>query len=156
MGDIETSLERFRNFLAAQGLRLTDQREAIALAFFSSDKHLSLIDILERSRQHREGIGYATVYRTMRLLADGGLADEHHFGEDQTRYEVHREDEHHDHLICVDCGRIVEFEEPLIEQVQTQVATRHGFTVLSHKHEIYGRCTPSCPPERLAQGAPRD
>jgi Fur family ferric uptake transcriptional regulator len=144
MNKVEASLERFRTFLAAQGLRLTDQREAIAQAFFSSDKHLSLVDILDMSRKQRSSIGYATVYRTMRLLADGGFADEHHFGEDHTRYEVHNDEEHHDHLICVRCGRIVEFEEPMIEEIQERVAAQHGFQVISHRHEIYVRCQPTC------------
>ncbi|HMV67973.1 MAG TPA: Fur family transcriptional regulator [Myxococcota bacterium] len=147
MSDVEASLERFRAYLASQGLRLTDQREAIAQVFFGSTQHLSLPDILDLARANRSGIGYATVYRTMRLLAEGGFADEHNFGENHTRYEVRDDDAHHDHLICVACGRIVEFEEPLVEEIQERVAARHGFTVVSHRHEIYGRCVPSCPAE---------
>jgi Fur family ferric uptake transcriptional regulator len=80
----------------------------------------------------------------MRLLADAGFAVEHKFGENHTRYEVVEEGEHHDHLICVDCGHIVEFEEPEIESIQSRVASDLGFAVISHKHEVYVRCVGPC------------
>jgi Fur family ferric uptake transcriptional regulator len=80
----------------------------------------------------------------MRLLVEAGLAVEHKFGENQTRYEPKLDDEHHDHLICVRCGRIVEFEDEAIEAFQTELASRHGLRILRHKHEIYGECVPSC------------
>lgn len=137
---VEANMEKFRAYLASQGLRLTDQREAITRVFFCSDKHMSLIEILELAQARRKGIGYATVYRTMRLLADAGFADEHRFGEDQTRYEVKHEEGHHDHLICVECGMIVEFEDDTIEKIQEQIALDHGFQVVSHRHEVYVKC----------------
>ncbi len=137
-------MEQFRVYLEANGLRLTAQRRAIAESFFEGDKHVSLTEILDVARERRSGIGYATVYRTMRLLAEGGFAEEHRFGENQTRYEPALDDEHHDHLICVDCGKIVEFENPEIERLQDLDARSRGFEVVSHKHEVYVRCIEDC------------
>jgi Fur family ferric uptake transcriptional regulator len=124
-------------------MKLTKQRAAIADVFFSGERHLSLTDILELARARHRGIGYATVYRTMRLMCAAGLADEHRFGEGETQYEACREGEHHDHIICVSCGSIVEFESPEIERLQDAVAKAHRFQVTSHRHEIYGVCA-SC------------
>lgn len=133
-------LERFREFLAETGLKYTKQRRAIAEVFYASGEHLSLTDLLTRSREHEPSIGYATVYRTMKLLADGGLATEHQFADGHARYEPAHEGEHHDHLICADCGRILEFEDDAIEQIQDRIAAQHGMRVTSHRHEIYAAC----------------
>lgn len=139
-------IDRFKEFLTEQGLRLTRQREAIAEVFFGSDAHLSLLDLLELARQRHAGVGYATVYRTMKLLAESGLATEHKFAEGNVRYESSVEGEHHDHLICVTCGRIVEYEDERIERLQEELASQYGFRVVSHRHEIYAECTtPNCP-----------
>ncbi len=83
-------------------------------------------------------IGYTTVYRTMKLLCDAGLANERHFDDGITRYEI--EHEHHDHLVCVKCGRIIEFECAMIEATQDEIAERYHFRVLRHRHELYGHC----------------
>ena len=88
-------------------------------------------------------IGYATVYRTLKLLKECGLAYERHFGDGVSRYEVAWDDEHHDHLICIDCGKIVEFEDEGIEKLQHDVAAKHGFTLVRHRLELYGMC-PDC------------
>lgn len=137
-------MERFRAYLADQGLKFTSQRRAIAEVFFGSDQHLSLTDLLTMARMRQSSIGYATVYRTMKLMSESGLASEHKFAEGQeARYEPAVEGEHHDHLICVKCQRITEFEDEAIEARQALIAERHGFEVTSHRHEIYGIC-PRC------------
>ena len=139
-------LDRFKEFLTAQGLRYTKQRQAIAEVFFGSDAHLSLLELLELARQRHASVGYATVYRTMKILAESGLATEHKFAEGSARYEPSLDGEHHDHLICINCGRIVEYEDEQIERLQEELARRHGFRVVSHRHEIYAECTtPNCP-----------
>ncbi len=144
--EVDDQLERFREYLATQGLRLTRQRQAIAEVFFRSGAHLSLLDLLDLAREVQPSVGYATVYRTMKILAESGLATEHKFAEGSVRYEPSFEGEHHDHLICIDCGRIVEYEDDEIERLQEELARRHGFEVVSHRHEIYGSCTtPNCP-----------
>ncbi len=85
-------------------------------------------------------IGYATVYRTMKMLVDSGIVHEHRFGDGFTRFELTDSNSHHDHLICVRCGSITEFEEPLIEELQQRIAARHAFLINDHKHELYGVC----------------
>jgi Fur family ferric uptake transcriptional regulator len=130
-------------FMAKRGLRSTKQREEILEAFFSHSDHVSIEELLARVRLRDPAIGYATVYRTLKLLTESGVAHERKFGDGLTRYELADDDTHHDHLICVDCHRIVEFEEPRVEALQDEIAAKHGFVVRSHKHELYGLC-PDC------------
>ncbi|MBI4817159.1 MAG: transcriptional repressor [Deltaproteobacteria bacterium] len=127
--------------MVTHGLRNTRQREVVTDIFFSSDGHLSLDELLLRARQKDEGIGYATVYRTLRMLTELGLAAERRFSDGQTRYEA-SDGVHHDHLICTRCGEIKEFENEEIEELQETVAARHGYRLLSHRMELYGLCGP--------------
>jgi Fur family ferric uptake transcriptional regulator len=108
--------------------------------FFEGSEHVTLDGLLERVRALDPRVGYATVYRTMKMLSEGGVAHERKFGDGLTRYELADEGAHHDHLICIECGSIQEFEEPTIEEFQERVAARYGFDVHHHKHELYGRC----------------
>jgi Fur family ferric uptake transcriptional regulator len=128
------------DYMLRQGLRSTEQRRLIIETFFTTPEHVSLDELLERVRQADSRIGYATVYRTMKMLSDGGIAHERKFGDGFTRYELADGEAHHDHLICLTCNTIEEFEEPLIEELQDRVAARYGFAVHHHKHELYGRC----------------
>lgn len=142
MSDARNRLfKEFRAYLKAQGLKSTKQREAIAEVFFVTERHLSLNDVLERTQRTQPSVGYATVYRTMKLMTEAGVANEHKFADnDLALYEPNIEDGHHDHLICVDCGRIIEFEDELIEKRQDDIAEREGFVVQKHRLEIYGSC----------------
>jgi Fur family transcriptional regulator, ferric uptake regulator len=136
--------QRLASYMAKKGLRSTAQRRLIVDTFFEGSAHMTIEDLLTEVRARDRGIGYATVYRTLKLLAECGVASERRFGDGLSRYELADEaSTHHDHLICISCGRIVEFEEPKIEVLQDAVAERHGFTVTSHKHELYGIC-PEC------------
>lgn len=140
-------LERFRQLLAAymakKGLRATDQRRLIVDSFLGSASHVSIEELLAAVRKKDPGVGYATVYRTLKLLAECGVALERRFGDGLTRYELADDSEHHDHLICVECQRITEFHEPRIEVLQDEIARAFGFELRSHKHEMYGVC-PAC------------
>jgi Fur family ferric uptake transcriptional regulator len=142
-----TNLERFRALLhehmVKRGLRSTDQRRLIVETFFRAPNHISIEELLADVRQQDSRIGYATVYRTLKLLTECGVAFERKFGDGLTRYELADESSHHDHLICVECARIIEFEEPQIEELQERIARRYGFVLKSHKHEMYGTC-PDC------------
>ena len=133
-------MSRFRGYLADHGLKYTRQRQVIGEVFFASGGHLSIDEVLHLAQGKMPGIGYATVYRTMKLLADSGMASGHRFGSDYTRYEPAYEGHHHDHLVCVVCGTIIEFEDEEIERLQEAVARSHGFTIMSHRHVILGRC----------------
>lgn len=131
---------QFQQYLNDSGLKTTRQREAIAQAFFAARGHLSAEELHRRvSRRHPE-IGLVTVYRTLRILASADLAKERQFGGSEARYEPVERGSHHDHLICVHCGKIVEFENADIEALQDLVARRHGFSVTDHKLELYGHC----------------
>lgn len=127
-------------FMEKRGLRVTKQRDTIVETFLEHPDHVSIEELLARVRSHDPAIGYATVYRTLKLLAESGVANERKFGDGLTRYELADGDAHHDHLICVECKKIVEFEEPRVETIQEEIARRHGFIVRSHKHELYGVC----------------
>lgn len=131
--------ERFRAHLRAHGLKSTAQRDLIARAFFLSRRHISVEELYTQVKRQNPRIGYATVYRTLKLLAECGLAAERHFRDGEARYES-ADKAHHDHLICERCDRIVEFEEPRIERLQQTVARRAGFLLTGHKMELYGIC----------------
>jgi len=130
-------------YMERKGLRSTAQRRLVSDIFFRAEGHLSIDDVLSMVRKQDPKVGYATVYRTMKLLVECGLANERQFDDTVTRFEVAHTDSHHDHLICLGCKRIIEFEDDEIEALQDKVAARHGFTLVSHKHELYGLC-PSC------------
>lgn len=142
-------------------LKTTSQRELIVDVFLRCTDHVSIEELLSKVRQRSAKIGYATVYRTMKLLNAAGLAASRQFGDGQTRYEVAGpEAPHHDHLICLRCGLILEFENDQIEALQDKVALRlGGFKVMKHKLELYGLCPKAqgladgrCPDEE-ARGA---
>lgn len=135
--------ERWKSYLDERHLNTTAQREVIVDLFLRTPDHVSIDELLAKVRRRHQRVGYATVYRTLKLLAECGVANEQRFGEGVTRYEIANEEHHHDHLICLECGRIEEFEEPAIEELQEQIALRHGYEVRSHKHELYGLC-PDC------------
>lgn len=126
-------------YLDEHNLRHTRQRDAILEVFLDVKGHITAENLYERVRSEHVNIGYTTVYRTMKLLCDAGLAVERKFEDGVTRYEISHE--HHDHLVCVRCGKIVEFECRMIESAQDQIAERYGFRILRHRHELYGHCS---------------
>ncbi len=142
MGKSNTK-SKFKDFLLTQGLKSTNQRELILEEFLRAGSHLSTEDLYLRLRMKNPRIGYATVHRTLKLFAECGIAEQRHFGDGQARYEASAQDEHHDHLICISCGKIVEFEDSRIEELQMEVAGEHGFSIERHRLELYGYCS-SC------------
>jgi len=132
--------ERLASWIASRGLKATRQRDLIVDTFFTQTGHLSVDELLDKVTARDPSIGAATVYRTMKILTDAGLASARHFEGGQTRYEAALDRHHHDHLICTSCGRIFEFENERIEELQARVAEQHGFRVTHHKLELYGLC----------------
>lgn len=130
----------FKERLKRQGFKSTAQRDDIARVFFDARRHISVEELYREVKRVNPRIGYATVYRTMKLLKDHGLASESHFHDGEARYESALEARHHDHMICVNCGKIDEFSEPKIETLQSDIARRHGFRLTGHKMELYGLC----------------
>lgn len=130
----------WHEYLRQQGLKITRQREAIADAFLRSSGHVSPEQLLAEARKVSPRVGPATVYRTLRRLEASGLASSRQFGPGQALYEVTAERAHHDHIICVRCGHIIEFKSAEIERLQEREAHRHGFSLERHRHELYGLC----------------
>ncbi|HVP65879.1 MAG TPA: Fur family transcriptional regulator [Anaeromyxobacteraceae bacterium] len=134
------ALSRLDAWLEERGLKHSRQRNVIVEAFFEMGGHVPVEALVARVRDQDARVSVATVYRTMKLLAECGLAIPRRFDDGQTRYEPAGQRGHHDHLICTGCGQIVEFENERIEELQVRVARSHGFEVESHKLELYGRC----------------
>jgi Fur family transcriptional regulator, ferric uptake regulator len=134
-------IDVFNEYVRSKGLKNTSQRMKILETFLGSKSHYSTEELYLKLRKEHPKIGYATVYRTLKLFAECGIAIEVDFGDGQTRFEPLNVDQHHDHLVCTNCGLIVEFTEPQIEQLQQQVAEKYGFTVVRHRHELYGLCS---------------
>src|SRR5262245_55372718 len=127
-------------YMERKGLRSTSQRRLVSDTFFRASGHHSIDDVLAMVRAKDPKVGYATVYRTMKLLVECGLANERQFGETVTRFEIALHDHHHDHLICVDCKRIVEFEDDEIEAHQDALAKRYGFSLRSEERRVGKEC----------------
>ncbi len=134
------SLADFLDFMSRKGLNTTSQRRVIAEAFFELPGHHSLEEFYQYILGCDPGIGQTTVYRTLKLLCDAGLATEIHFSDGITRYEVARPDSHHDHIVCLSCGKIVEICDQRIEKLQRELAEKHGFSLNGHVHNLYGLC----------------
>jgi Fur family ferric uptake transcriptional regulator len=137
---LERARQTLARYIAQKGLKSTRQRDLIADTFLSQGGHLNVEELLERVRSLDARVSAATVYRTMKLLTECGLASPRRFDDGQTRYEAAVGRHHHDHLICKRCHAIIEFEDERIEVLQQAVARHHGFLVTHHKLELYGLC----------------
>lgn len=133
---------RFKVLISEEGLKSTRQRAEILDIFLNSTGHKNLAEIHAQVVRMDPKIGYTTVYRTLKLLTRLGLAAERKFADGGTRYEPIHEGTHHDHLICLSCGKIVEFEDDGLESLQNRIARDHGFKIFHHRMELYGYCNP--------------
>jgi Fur family ferric uptake transcriptional regulator len=126
--------------IAQRGLRRSTRRDLVVETFLAAGDHSTVEELTARVRARDAAVGQATVYRTLKLLVECGIAAARRFEDGVTRYEPIVERPHHDHLICTTCGAIVEFENPEIELLQLEVARRHRFHTETHRMELYGRC----------------
>ena len=136
-------LEKFRDYLRFNGLRITRERDEILEVVSKSRNHFTATDIHQTLQLKKRGIGLATVYRTLPLLVKAGLireADRRRCKEEQS-YELILGDAHHDHLVCEICGLMIEFEEPMIEKLQINVAEKYGFRLRRHFLDLRGICS---------------
>lgn len=131
----------FSRYLRDQGLPVTQQRESVAQVVFSTSGHLSVDDIERELRRDGYRIGKATIYRTLDLLLRSRLVEEHDFGEGFKRYE-HRlsREPVHEHLVCLECGRLIEFRSDEVRSIEQRVSAEHGFLPSRHRLEVYGLC----------------
>ncbi len=135
--------EIFLRHIQKAGLKRTAQRDLILEVFLRTEEHLSSEDLYRLVQQEDADIGQTTVYRTLKLLTDAGLAREVRFGDGRTRYEHNYKHPHHDHLICTNCGKTIEFFSADMEALQDQIAARHKFELTHHTLRMFGYC-PEC------------
>jgi Fur family ferric uptake transcriptional regulator len=132
--------EIFLEHIQKAGLRRTTQRDLILEIFLRTEEHLSSEDLYWLVQKQDPTVGHTTVYRTLKLLTEAGLAREVRFGDGKTYYEHHYNHEHHDHLICTECGKIIEFFSPEIEEMQDKMAEKYGFRLTNHSLRMWGVC----------------
>lgn len=120
-----------------KGMKMTDQRRVIARVLSDSTDHPDVEEVYRRSTEIDPRISIATVYRTVRLFEEAEILERHDFGDGRARYEE-APNEHHDHLIDVQSGHVIEFTSPEIEQMQHEIAERFGFRLVGHRLELYG------------------
>ena len=147
--DFEKVEREFESFIRRKGLKLTSQRRRILKRVFTTNRHFTADEIHDVFRRGRNDVSRATIYRTLSLLVEGGFIDMLELGGDTKRYEHILDREHHDHLLCIGCGAVVEFQEPRIEELQNEVARRQGFKITSHSLRLFGTCR-KCSAEKPA------
>ena len=128
------------DFIRSKNLRRSEQRQQILDVFLKTEKHLTAEDLYNIVKKKNSSIGYATIYRSLKLFSEAGLCRELHVADGVTRYEHHHNHKHHDHLICTKCGKFVEIESPEIELLQEKIAKKNGFVLTKHRLELYGLC----------------
>ena len=137
---LKAEMQVLIDYLRERNLKVTPHRELILETFLDHEGHRSVEDIHRSVKAQDPRIGYTTVYRTMKLLTECGLAREIDLADGITRYEHLFNHEHHDHMICMECGTSIEFFNADIESVQDAASEQLGFKVLDHKLQIYGVC----------------
>lgn len=135
-----TMLSRLENLCIKRGMKMTGQRRVIARVLSDADDHPDVEELYKRSSQVDNNISIATVYRTVRLFEEAGLLDRHDFGDGRARYEE-ASGEHHDHLIDVKSGKVIEFHDEEIENLQHKIASKLGYKLVGHRMELYGAPT---------------
>jgi Fur family ferric uptake transcriptional regulator len=133
--------EVFLKHIQRSGLKRTAQRDLILDVFLRTEEHLSSEDLYRLVQKQDPSIGHTTVYRTLKLLTDAGLAREVRFGDGRAHYEHNYKHQHHDHMICTECGRIIEFYSAELEAIQDAMAAKHRFQVKQHLLRILGVCS---------------
>ena len=136
------AVERFHDWLRERGLKTTSQRDDIARVFLTSGRHISVEELYAAVKKVNPRVGYATVYRTLRLMKESGLATERHFNDREARYETASDDDSHghDHFICERCARIIEFASQEIDALDERMAKKLGAVITRHRLELYGIC----------------
>jgi Fur family transcriptional regulator, ferric uptake regulator len=130
----------FEEYLKRKGLNLTRQREEILQCLMKADQHLEVEELYDLIKKKDPSLGRATVFRTVKLLQECNLVQEVAGSNGRAKYELKADRPHHDHTICIECGRITEFQSPMMERFQDEAIRKQGFVALWHRHEIFGRC----------------
>ena len=128
---------RIERLCKEKGMKMTEQRRTIARVLSSADDHPDVEEVYRRAGKMDRRISIATVYRTVRLFEEAHIIERHDFGDGRSRYEE-VPDEHHDHLIDIQTGKIIEFQNTKIEELQEKIAEKHGMRLVGHRLELYG------------------
>lgn len=139
----------FDEYIHSTGLRETEQRKRVLETFLATAEHVSVEDMYRIVNEKSRKVGYATVYRTMKLIAESGLADEVVFNDGIARFEHRLGRKHHHHLVCTDCGKVIEFESTAMDKGELEILAKYKFEQTSHHYKIFGLC-------RKCQGESRD
>ena len=137
---IDHAISVFEELLRAERLKMTGQRRNMVRAALDQRGHFTAEELYRRLVGEGESVSMATVYRGLRLLEESGIVEGHDFADGQRRYEQALKREHHDHMVCVDCRRVFEFQNPEIEKQQRVVADDHGFEIEDHTLTLYVKC----------------
>ena len=137
---MKSAKDIFREYLRRNGMLYSEQRGQILDIFLKTETHPTINDLYDLVRKKYPQIGLATVYRTMKVICNAGLARETDFGGNIRRFEHKYKHQHHDHLVCLNCGRIIEVMSPAIEKLQENLAKKHRFKAVRHRMEIFGLC----------------
>lgn len=148
------ALEKFERFLAGKSLRLTEARAAIVEAALARTGHYPIEDLIADLKRLGIRGSKATVYRTLPLLAEAGIVQPAIVAGESKSYETTWGADHHDHLVCLHCHKVVEFGAEELETLQREVASRYGFRLENHHHELFGTCPECLAKERGTPGAP--
>jgi len=136
-------IRQVRDEARRRGVRWTNQRQVIVDTFVAAEDHLTVEDLHRRVREIDGTVSAATVYRTVNMLVELGVAHKGNFGSGSASFECAIDKDHHDHLVCMTCGTITEFHHDQIESLQEDIARLHGFLLHHHRMELYGVC-PAC------------
>jgi len=137
---VNESEKKFRDYIQSRGLKFTPEREAILKHVFESRGHFEAEELLIDMRKNKKIVSKATIYRTLALLVESGLLREVIFGEKHAHYEHVYGHKHHEHLVCIKCGKIIEFSDEKIEKFQDEVCVKNNFKPESHRFQITGYC----------------
>lgn len=143
-------LRAIADFMKGRGFKLTGPRRRVVEKLLAVKGHVSADELFDLLRKDKEDVSRATVYRTLSIVSQSGLVDGHDFNGGRRVYEPMVGRAHHDHLFCITCGRVIEFEDAAIEELQEAVVAKHRFVPVYHSHKIFGYCEPCVP-----AGAPR-
>ena len=132
--------DKLETYLAAHNLKQTRPRREVIEFFLNARPHLSAEELHALMKKAGSRASIATIYRTLNLLKDAGLVEQRSFSNGHAVFEILDPDDHHDHLVCIDCNTVTEFHNPIIEQQQVEIAQQHGFELSSHHHVLFGRC----------------
>ncbi len=138
----QPKLSKIEEFLRDRGQKVTSRRRQIIKEILGIHRHFTAEDLYERLLGSKSPPSKATLYRLLALLVEGDFLETHQFGDRFLYYEIAMDREHHDHMMCLECGRIEEFANRELEKLQQSILERHGFKMLYHSHKLYGICKP--------------